>query len=391
MSVVFTIFDDPSAAEGGQALVRVLGATAAAEDDVLTLETLTEGADYSGPTQFPVKLRAIDGGLEFAIGPDLVGPMPPGVPVALALEKAGVGAEVVWPELTPARPPPRRTMRVAKPRVVVEASPPPEWPAEPRAEIRAATLPLPPPPPAQLTSNGPKPAVVAPLPHVETALREADPNPPHVEPAASTQAGPSALPQVEASGATTLPSEHARSVPLTAALLMTVVAFLLGAAAMAVVWRLYPTPAPTPSPSAQNAAAWPSPYAIFDRLSTRSPAGKPAAQNWPALLENGRAAEDPMDKAFWIEWATQKMLSSRQAGVAATLSDFATDVANNAEFAESGRFAAARFLGEMAASGGDCAAMDNIAASLSGDDAAGRAVSAEDWRGRASQCRSQRQ
>ncbi|MGO9742666.1 MAG: hypothetical protein ACLPN5_14385 [Roseiarcus sp.] len=380
MSVVFTIFDDPAAAEGGQALVRVLGAAVAAADDVLTLETLTEGAGYSGPTQIPVRPRAIDGGFEFAIGSDLVGPMPPGVSVALALENAGVGAEVVWPELTPARAPRRLTMRVAKPRVVVEASPPPE-PTLP-------SLPLPPVP------DKPKPPVDAPSTPVASVPPRPEPDtPPVVNAQAVTPPDPLVPPPDDTHVQLTPapPPAPTRSLPLTAALLMTVVAFLLGAAAMAVVWRLYPTPAPTPSPSAQNAAAWPSPYAIFDRLSTRSPAGKPAAQNWPALLENGRAAEDPMDKAFWIEWATQKMLSSRQAGVAATLSDFATDVANNAEFAESGRFAAARFLWEMAASGGDCAAMDNIAASLSGDDAAGRAVSAEDWRGRASQCRSQRQ
>jgi hypothetical protein len=78
------------------------------------------------------------------------------------------------------------------------------------------------------------------------------------------------------------------------------------------------------------------------------------------------------------------MLESRKKGVAATLGDFANDVANSTQ---EQRLPAARFLWEMAAIAKSCVAMDHIATSLAIDGDPANQAKAEIWRAREKQCR----
>jgi hypothetical protein len=134
------------------------------------------------------------------------------------------------------------------------------------------------------------------------------------------------------------------------------------------IWALAPVPV-VPAQDASAEIRLPSPYDMLSSLGDRSPAGKPLRIEQQAqFLTIGRQAPNPEEASFWKRWAARAMLENRGRGVAATLSDFATEIANT--YSDESGLAAARFLWEMAALSQDCAAMHNIAASLTASSAA---------------------
>lgn len=173
-----------------------------------------------------------------------------------------------------------------------------------------------------------------------------------------------------------------------AAVLMVVVAFVCGAtlASLVAFWR-WPV-APLVFESGAGAEL-PSPYAALAGLADHSPSGLPVTKDWVGLLNASRTATDAKEKVFWINWATRKLLSSRDSGAAAILSDFASNLANNEQLAKPGRYAAAQFLWEMAAIADDCVAMDNIAIVLSRDSTPAATAAAGNWHARAVHCHQQ--
>jgi hypothetical protein len=164
------------------------------------------------------------------------------------------------------------------------------------------------------------------------------------------------------------------------------VAFLAGAGVVGLLWALSP-PAPPPNVELGHVAL-PSPYEALNSLADKSPSGtKVEADQGAQFLERGRKAGDGREMSFWKKWAMRSMLRSNRSGAAATLSEFANDLASSHRPSDYSASAAARFVWEMAAVGCDCTAMEHIAKSLEESGGPDNLSLAQTWRSRSQQCR----
>jgi hypothetical protein len=376
MTVTAAIRDDPAYPEGGHALIVLQGVDVPAGPFTLRIEPLDDSVEYFGPRQVTGTSRSGGDGLELSVGPDVVMHLPPWTSVNLSLVGTDVHVEVRWPSLTlPPAPSKVRVVRPTKVRTIVEpastkvSSAPPTQPTptpfSPRTETPTVVTPVPAgtPTPSAPTTPAPSPVVTPPVSEEE-------------KPAA---AAPTTTPQP------TLTPER-RGISGRAAAMISIVAFALGAASALAGWVLYWGPPWQPPKIVQTDTNLPSPYEMLSKLPDRSPAGTLVSQvKADQYLQLGRAASSAAEGDFWSEWATKSMLESRRKGVAATLGDFANDVANSTQ--ERQRLPAARFLWEMAAIAKSCVAMDHIATSLSIDGDPASQAQAKVWRAREKQCR----
>jgi hypothetical protein len=133
----------------------------------------------------------------------------------------------------------------------------------------------------------------------------------------------------------------------------------------------------------------PSLFDTLAQLPDRSPKGSQAPSNdMRTLLMKGKDATDDAERAFWHERAARTMLQTKDNGVARTLSELGSGLANAG--APVRDLTTARTLWELGAVADDCAAMDNIAMSLSGAPNAAPNPDADTWRARAKTCREHR-
>jgi hypothetical protein len=377
MTVTAAIRDDPAYPEGGHALIVVQGVDVPAGPFTLRIEPLDDSVVYLGPKQVSGTSRNGGDGLELAVGPDVVMHLQPWTSVNLSLVGADIHVEVRWPSLRlPAAPSKVRVVRPTKVRTVVEP-----------ASTKAASAPPTQPAPAPFSTATPTP--VAPVPAATPApIPAATPAPfPTVTPAPSPAATPVLSMEAPAAPTTTQRTltRERRGISGRAAAMISIGAFSLGAGSALAGWVLYWGP-PWQSPKIVRADTnLPSPYEMLTKLSDRSPAGKLVSQvKADQYIQLGRTANSAAEGDFWSEWATKSMLESRKKGVAATLGDFANDVANSTQ---EQRLPAARFLWEMAAIAKSCVAMDHIATSLAIDGDPANQAKAEIWRAREKQCR----
>lgn len=387
MSTTAEVQDDPDRPQGGHALIRFGGPSRPPGPVVLDIECLTEGFDYRGPRQVTSERRDTPSGGVIAIGPDVTSRLSPGISVALTLLGEGLRSEVLWPVLTPVRlaatPSPIRPS--ARPRVVAVPSGHDKVPQKGAVDVDGRTGPSEPPltsgPVRAVTSVGSDDAKTpeAPItpPVSVTTSSTADGTIRDKQPARDD--GPAPTDRLE--GAVTDPVRKPSGLGATAVLGVALLAFACGVGLTALFFTF------RPSTLASRPTALPSPYAMLSRLADRSPQGTPV-RTVPSdgFLARGRKAKSPDEGAFWRQWAARALVENRKTGAAATLSDFATDLANTAD-AGPPEVLAARFLWEFAAVGRDCAAMDNIIAASEPGGPAPDPATVEAWRGRVQQCR----
>jgi hypothetical protein len=374
MTVTAAIREDPAHPEGGHALIILQGVDVPAGPFTLRIEPLDDSVAYFGPKQVSGTSRTGGDGLELSVGPDVVNHLQPWTSVNLSLVGAEVHVEVRWPSLTlPPAPSKVRVVRPTKVRTVVEpastkslSAPPTQPTPTPFSPLTATPTPVTPVPAA---TPAPFPTVTpAPSPAATPVLSVEEP----AAPAPTTTPRPTVTPE-------------RRGISGRAAAMISIGAFSIGAASALAGWVLYwglPWQAPK---VVQTDTNLPSPYEMLTKLSDRSPAGKLVSQvKADQYIQLGRTANSAAEGDFWSEWATKSMLESRKKGVAATLGDFANDVANSTQ---EQRLPAARFLWEMAAIAKSCDAMDHIATSLAIDGDPASQAKAGTWRAREKQCR----
>ena len=395
------IRDDPDHPEGGHALVLFPGAAGPTGAATLLIEPLTDGFVYSGPRQIEALGERTERGLLFAIGGGLLDTLPPGVAVTLLVRGTTLEADVLWPALTPLRAMSRRTgVRAGGPRRSVAQGPatgarpgprlgggaqpdpaPAEAPADAASEIlpapTAATLAaaaiVPPASIATVAFVGPDPGAVRADAAPEADLRTDE----HaVNPASSSPVRPSVHDRPPPA-----PQSARWRLPAVAAL-----AFCAGITVPVALAWMRPPPAPAVK-IVSVTPQLPSPYDVLHSLSDLSPRGTPVElAESDKFMTRSHLAKSAEEKSIWREWATRVLLETKANGAAATLSDFATDLAM--AHVDQPTLAAARFLWEMAALAEDCAAMDNIALALATDGDPGGAGQITTWRARAARCRS---
>ena len=431
------IRDDPDHAEGGHALIVFEGARGPAGPATLLIQPLTEGFVYAGPRHVDAVGEATERGLLFAVGGGVLDRLEPGIAVALSVQGSGIAAELLWPELTPLRLTTRRTgMRAGVRRVVATDSGPPSRGKPPvlgtpdrppirpsdgayKAPVRNGNATATTETAAGRTDKAeaqtdavtlrPDPVIVR-IPPVETVtpitlpadLLKAD-RPGRSLDSVPGGTLPDTVPGSDAAGeapptpdpnrtADRLAGDADRSTgPVPAAgwrgsavAALTVLAFCLGAGATGAVWFTRPAPAPV-TKTVTVTPSLPSPYDLLHTLSDRSPLGVPVDMaDAGGFLKRSRIAGSESESRFWRQWATRAMLETRANGAAATLSDFATDLAR--AHADQPTLAAARFLWEMAALADDCAASDNIGRAL-GIDGNPESADKTTWQKRARDCR----
>ena len=343
-----------------------------------------------------------DTGLVYALADGALDQLAPGVAVALSVQGTGIAADVLWPELTPLRIVTRRTgIRAAGPRRVVA-----------QGGSTAASPPVRPEPLQAPKPKQPEGPLRRPEPDTDFADPPAEPGPPPPKRPGPTidVSAPPTLPDVVptttedvARAGGSVPVEDApanaddkASIPIhdeprrpasgpaagwrmPAVAAVAVAAFCAGAAASGAAFLMRPAHVET--------TALPSPYDLLHALPEQSPDGTPVDMaDAGDFLLRGRSAKTAEDGSFWRRWAMRSMLETNAGGSAATLSDFAVELART--HTDPPTLAAARFLWELATLGQDCTAMQNIATALGvgGDKAKAAEIAA--WQDREQQCRS---
>ena len=391
MSPEVDVRDDPGHPEGGHALIVFRGATGPAGPARLTIEPLTEGYTYPGPRQIDTVGQATEEGLQYAVGGGQLDRLEAGIAAALSIEGTDLEAELLWPRLTPMRAAPRRlpVKSSGQRRVVVGGGQDAERPATLVANRPAGTPHVVDQGLGEASSQARESTAARPLMTEQAGRDRIDVTPerkaPDAQPLRMPERLVSELPadQGTAQDRPDLDRREPRRqwAALAAAALLGCGA---GAAAVGAVWFTRPGPQPV---TLTADVSLPSPYAMLHDLSDRSPRGTRVEMgDWTTFLARSRSSGGTAEESsFWRKWAARALLETKANGAAATLSDFATDLAR--AHVDQPTFAAARFLWEMAAIAEDCSAMDNIAAATAADSTAAVSDQAKTWHERARQCR----
>lgn len=382
MTVAVEVRDDPDHPEGGHALVLFRGTAKPDVPATLVIEPLTEGFDYRGPRRLKAEGRATPEGFEIPVGPDVLAALPPGIAVSLGLAGSGREADIRWPTLAQKAAEPRRqAIKAPTRRVVVTGG---------GASLKTSSA-------APKRQDPPDGASDAPKPQDEPdrgdTPRDGGASNATVGGAGGASGTVVALqPPADPAKPPILdvPPVRAgwRTGSVAAAALL---AFLAGAGGVGTAWFLRAPPPPPSTVVGPTLAALPSPYDMLNELTDHSPRGIHVdPREAKGFRLRGDGAETPQEARFWHGWAARDVLTAKNNDVAATLSDWATDLARGdgaKSPADAPALAAARFLWEMAALASDCSAMENIAAALSRDGQAGTGRQAAVWRDRATLCR----
>jgi hypothetical protein len=385
MTLVARVIDDPDHPEGGHAWLFVAGLEARAAPTRIAFASLTDGFEYAGPREIAAEGLRDGDETKFALGPAVVGALPPGVAVLVALPDYDAEIEMRWPTLTPPRAAAkRRPVRQTAPRAVVEAV---STPKAPKLTPKSGTPESPDVPEIVET-----PKLIE-TPKEDASAKVEDEIDLKTEPArdeVKTAPEPKPLetlqqpPETKAQPRDVAPA-RARGIGWLAASLVWLVAFALGGGA----GYFLPHPTSVTPVVAQTDTKAPSLFDTLAQLPDRSPKGSQAPSNdMRALLMKGEDATDDAERAFWRERAARTMLQTKDNGVARTLSELGSGLANAG--APVRDLTTARTLWELGAIADDCAAMDNIAMSLSAAPNAPPNPEADTWRERAKTCREHR-
>ncbi len=116
-------FEDRSRPAGGYAVICLLGLTAISRNATFVLRPLdgtldaAEAEHWPKGESVPLETRTADGGIELVVGPGFVDNplLVPGTPVVIDLPHEGVSGEFLWPSVTLASRPRRRSLQSARP------------------------------------------------------------------------------------------------------------------------------------------------------------------------------------------------------------------------------------------------------------------------------------
>lgn len=382
------VSDDPRYPEGGRAILLWRGVAAILQDEMLSITPIDEALGIQ-TLRVKAEGRVSPQGLELELGPAIVDVLRGGIGVAIALERAGLGAEILWPSLTPSEVSrPQRTARLASAgrRRVVES-------------VAGAPPRVAPPVPAR-TQSDPSSEIAA-AHAANAAAGSQEPRPERADAAPTDAPGSPEPGQGEASGAADRAAigppphqaeirEAARpAISRTLAIAAICASLVSGAAAG---WLLRGPRDASPPPEKNDAPAplaqllTPAlPYDFLAPLSEVSPLGKPVRQDErAAFLRRGLGVIETNreEGEFWIKWAARAMLSGANPNAAATLSSLAFVIAKSNH--DDAGVVSARFLWELAAAGGDCVAIKNLSVAHEGSSIASyEASEAQKWKDRA--------
>ena len=114
--IIVEAFEDESRPQGGHAVILLHGLDNVPQSTTFRLRPVDAGQHtelrslWRNNALSPITTRVTDRGVEFVVGPDIVGnPMLlSGTPVVIELPDAGVRGEFLWPSVAPLAPPRRR-------------------------------------------------------------------------------------------------------------------------------------------------------------------------------------------------------------------------------------------------------------------------------------------